>query len=81
MARFEKQSDEIQKWVTGILRRGKCSTVKFYVSRIFYYKTFKIEEIMMGQFNDWFVYLWNSGKVPKYGIGKRSGRLLLGSED
>jgi hypothetical protein len=34
MARSEKQSDEIQKRVTGILRRGECSTAKFYVSEI-----------------------------------------------
>jgi hypothetical protein len=31
----------------------------------------------MGQFSGRFVYLWNSGKVAKYGIGKRSGRLVL----
>jgi hypothetical protein len=49
--------------------------------RIFYCKTCKMEEIMMGQFSGRFVYLWNFGKVAKYGIGKRSGRLVLGSED
>jgi hypothetical protein len=36
---------------------------------------------MMGQFSGRFVYLRNSGKVAKYGIGKRSGGLVLGSED
>jgi hypothetical protein len=41
----------------------------------------KMEEIMMGQFSGWFVYLWNSRKVAKYGIGKRLGGLILGSED
>jgi hypothetical protein len=30
----------------------------------------KTEEIMMGQFSHRFVYLRNSGKVAKYGIGK-----------
>jgi hypothetical protein len=33
MERSEKKSDEIQKRVTGILRRGECSTIKFYVSK------------------------------------------------
>jgi hypothetical protein len=32
MERSEKRSDGIQNRVTGILRRGECSTVKFYVS-------------------------------------------------
>jgi hypothetical protein len=32
MARSEKWSDKIKKRVTWILRRGECSTVKFYVS-------------------------------------------------
>jgi hypothetical protein len=36
---------------------------------------------MMGQFNDRFVYLWSSGKVAKYRIGKRLGGLVLGRED
>jgi hypothetical protein len=35
----------------------------------------------MGQFSGQFVYLWNFGKVAKYGIGKRSGGLILRSED
>jgi hypothetical protein len=28
------------------------------------------EEIMKGEFSDQFVYLWNFGKMAKYGIGK-----------
>jgi hypothetical protein len=30
----------------------------------------KMEEIMMGQLSDQFVYLQNSSKVAKYGTGK-----------
>jgi hypothetical protein len=30
----------------------------------------KMEKMMMGQFSGRFVYLRNSGKVAKYGIGK-----------
>jgi hypothetical protein len=41
MARSEKRSDGIQKRVTGILRRGECSTVKFYVSEFFTAKRVK----------------------------------------
>jgi hypothetical protein len=48
---------------------------------IFYCKMCKMEEIMMGQFSERFVYLRNSGKVAKYGIGKRSCELLLRIED
>jgi hypothetical protein len=40
-----------------------------------------MEESMMGQFSGRFVYLRNSGKVAKYGIGKRLGGLVLRSED
>ena len=47
----------------------------------FDYKMCKTEESMMGQFNDWFVYLWNFGKVSKYGIGKQSVRLVFRIED
>jgi hypothetical protein len=49
--------------------------------RIFYCKTCKTEESMMGQFNGRFVYLRNSGKVAKYGIGKRSVRLVFRIKD
>jgi hypothetical protein len=49
--------------------------------RIFDCKTRKMEEGMMGQFNGRFVYLWNSGKVAKYGIGKRSVRLIFRIKD
>jgi hypothetical protein len=49
--------------------------------RIFDCKTCKTEESMMGQFSGRFVYLWNSGKVAKYGIGKRSVRLVFRIED
>jgi hypothetical protein len=49
--------------------------------RIFYCKMCKTKESMMGQFSDRFVYFRNSGKVAKYEIGKRSGRLVLVSED
>jgi hypothetical protein len=41
MARSEKRSDGIQNRVTGILRRGECSTVKFYVSEFFTAKRVK----------------------------------------
>jgi hypothetical protein len=37
---------------------------------IFECKMCKTEEIMMGQFSGRFVYLRNSDKVAKYGIGK-----------
>jgi hypothetical protein len=49
--------------------------------RIFYCKTRKTEEGMMGQFSGRFVYLRNSGKVAKYGIGKRSVRLIFRIKD
>jgi hypothetical protein len=35
MGRCEKWLDGIQNRVTGILMRGDCSTVKFYVSDFF----------------------------------------------
>jgi hypothetical protein len=35
----------------------------------------------MGQFSDGFVYLRNSGKVAKYGIGKQWVRLIFKIED
>jgi hypothetical protein len=41
MERSEKRSDEIEKRVTGILRRGECSTIKFYVSKFFTAKRVK----------------------------------------
>jgi hypothetical protein len=40
-------------------------------------KTCKIEESMMGKFSGGFVYLQNSEKVAKYGIGKRSVGLVF----
>jgi hypothetical protein len=45
---------------------------------IFYCKTCKTKESMMRQFNNRFVYLQNSGKVAKYGIGKRSVGIIFG---
>jgi hypothetical protein len=48
---------------------------------IFYCKTCKTKESMMGQFNDRFVYLQNYRKVAKYGIGKRLVRLVFGIKD
>jgi hypothetical protein len=41
MEMYEKWSDGIQKRVTGILRRGECFTVKFYVSEFFTAKCVK----------------------------------------
>jgi hypothetical protein len=41
MARSENQSDGIQKRVSGILKRGECSMVKFYVLEFFTAKCVK----------------------------------------
>jgi hypothetical protein len=40
-------------------------------------KMCKMEESMMGQFSGRFLYLRNSRKVAKYGIGKRSVGLIF----
>jgi hypothetical protein len=81
MARSEKQSNGIQNRVTGDTYERRVSHGQILCIRIFYYKTCKTKESMMGQCSDRFVYLRNSGKVVKYGIGKRSGGLVFGSED
>jgi hypothetical protein len=81
MARFEKRSYGIQNRVTGDTQKRRVSHSQILCIKFFYYKTCKTEESMMGQFNGRFVYLRNSGKVAKYGIGKWSVGLIFRIED
>ena len=81
MARSEKRMDEIQNRVTGDTQERRVSHDQILSIRIFDYKMCKTEESMMGQFSGRFVYLRNSEKVDKYGIGKWSRGLVLRSED
>jgi hypothetical protein len=81
MARSEKRSDEIQNRVTGDTQERRVFHGQILCIRIFYCKTCKTEESMMGQFNGRFVYLRNSGKVAKYDDGKWSVGLIFRIED
>jgi hypothetical protein len=81
MERFEKRLDGIQNRVMGDTQERRVSHGQILCIIIFYCKMCKMEESMMGQFSGWFVYLQNSGKVVKYGIGKRSVVLIFGIED
>jgi hypothetical protein len=81
MERSEKWSDGIQNRVTGDTRERRVSHSQILCIEIFYCKTCKTKESMMGDFNGWFVYLWNSRKVDKYEIGKWSVELIFGIDD
>ena len=81
MARSEKRSDEIQNRATGDTQERRVSHGQILCIKFFDCKTCKTEEGMMGQFSGQFVYLRNSGKVAKYGIGKRSVGLVFKIED
>jgi hypothetical protein len=72
MERSEKRLDGIQNRVMGDTQERRVSHGQILCIEIFYYKTCKMEESMMGEFSGWFVYLRNFGKVAKHEIGKWS---------
>jgi hypothetical protein len=81
MERSEKWSDGIQNRVMRDTHERRVSHSQIVFLGTFDCKTHKTEEGMMGQFRGRFLYLRNSEKVAKYGIGKRSVELVFGIKD